>query len=394
MPWQEKSLMDKRLEFVTLARMEDANIRALCRSFKVSPDVGYKWIKRYAQGGVEALRDRSRRPLTSPRRSAAPMEQRVVEMRREHPSWGGRKIRQRLVDLGEQAPAESTISDILRRHGLLHVDGPARLPFVRFQRSRPNELWQVDFKGHVALARGGRCHPLTMIDDHSRYCLCLRACSDEQEATAKACMITVFRCYGLPEQLLCDNGSPWGSAGQDDCYTALEVWLLRIGVGVFHGRARHPQTQGKDERFHRTLKAEVLCRQDLLDNSHAQSLFDPWREMYNTERPHEALQLATPSTRYSVSQRQFPETLPDLGYQPGEDLRKVHQHGRICYRGSLWRIGRAFVGEQVALRPTSRDGVLLVCYGPHPVAELDLRTPGIVTRPAGSSAVSDPVNHV
>ncbi len=181
-----------------------------------------------------------------------------------------------------------------------------------------------------------------MIDDHSRYCLCLHACADEQEATAKERLTATFRCYGLPEQLLCDNGSPWGAAGEEDCYTALEVWLLRLGVPVTHGRARHPQTQGKEERFHRTLKAEVLCRQDLLDNPHAQSLLDPWRRMYNTERPHEAIELATPSTRYRVSQRAFPETLPDLGYQHGELLRKVHQHGRICYRGALWRIGKAF----------------------------------------------------
>lgn len=383
MPWQEQSVMDQRLEFVALALAEGANVRALCRRFKVSPDIGYKWIRRYRESGLEGLRDRSRRPLTSPRRSAEDVEERVVAMRRRHPAWGGRKIRKRLMELGEiQPPAESTIRDILQRHGLLHLDAPGKsAAVVRFERSLPNQLWQMDFKGHVALARGGRCHPFTMIDDHSRFCLCLRACGDEQEVTAKECLIATFRRYGLPEQLLCDNGSPWGSAGEDDCYTALEVWMLRVGVDVIHGRIRHPQTQGKEERFHRTLKAEVLCRQDLLDNAHAQSLFDPWRQVYNAERPHEALDLATPSTRYRLSTRPFPETLPDLGYQPGETLRKVHDHGRISYRGSLWRIGKAFVGEYMALRPMAHDGVLSVCFGPHRIAELRLDTPGLVVHP-------------
>lgn len=380
MPWQELSLMDQRLEFVTLALADGANVRALCRSFHVSPDVGYKWIRRYREGGTEALTDVSRRPHSSPRRSEGPIEQAVLDMRRLHPAWGGRKIRARLLALGKPAPAESTISDILRRNGLLCTDGAAAHPgpFIRFERSRPNELWQMDFKGHVFLSRGGRCHPLTMIDDHSRYCLCLQACDDEQEATAKECLTMAFRRFGMPERLLCDNGPPWGSAGQEDCHTTLEVWLMRLGVRMSHGRPRHPQTQGKDERFHRTLKAEVLCRQDLLDAAHAQALFDPWRLMYNAERPHQALDLATPSTRYRVSERAFPETLPDLGYQPGEQLRKVERHGRISYHGALWRIGRAFQGELLALRPTPKDGVLEVCYGPHAIAHLDAALPGVV----------------
>lgn len=378
MPWQEKSLMEQRLEFVRLAMVEGANVRALCRRFGISAVVGYKWIRRYEESGPEALADRSRRPHVSPRRSASQVEERIVEMRERHPAWGGRKIRSRLMQLGEKdLPAASTVTDILRRHGLLNTEGttgPA--PFIRFERERPNELWQLDFKGHVGLARGGRCHPLTMLDDHSRFCLCLEACGDEQEATVKKHLTRVFGRYGLPEGLLCDNGPPWGSAGEEDCYTALEVWMMRLGVRVKHGRPLHPQTQGKEERFHRTLKAEVLCRQDLLDNEHAQTLFDPWRGCYNGERPHQALGMATPSTRYVVSEREFPKKLPDLGYQAGEDLRKVQQHGRITYAQSVWRIGRAFEGELVAIRPTGKDGVMEVYFGPHPVAVLDLREPG------------------
>jgi len=283
---------------------------------------------------------------------------------------------------GESVPAASTITGILRRHGLLYAQGqePRSGVCQRYERAQPNELWQMDFKGHVGLARGGRCHPFTMLDDHSRYCLSLRACENEQEGTAKEALVAAFRCYGLPEQLLCDNGPPWGSAGEEDCYTALEVWLLRQGIRVSHGRVRHPQTQGKEERFHRTLKAELLCRQDLLDTGHAQGLFDPWRQMYNTERPHEALDLATPSTRYRASKRSYPEQLPELGYESGEELRVVQQEGRIWYRGTRWRIGKAFEGERVALRPTGQDGVLSVCYGPHRIAEVDMKKPGVVVQ--------------
>src|SRR5262249_24110405 len=151
---------------------------------------------------------------------------------------------------------------------------------TRFQRERPNELWQMDFKGHFATATV-RCHPLTVLDDHSRYCVGLRACGDERGETVRAELIALFRRFGIPERILCDNGPPWAAAGGEAKWTALAVWLLKLGIGVSHGRALHPQTQGKDERFHRTLDVEVIQRQIWADLRACQRRFDPWRHVYN-----------------------------------------------------------------------------------------------------------------
>jgi transposase InsO family protein len=172
---------------------------------------------------------------------------------------------------------------------LSEVDGAGeRRTVQRFERASPNELWQMDFKGHFAMVGGGRCHPLTVLDDHSRYSIGLRACENQQATTVMRELVTMFQQYGLPVQMLMDNGSPWGDSGGQP-WTIVTSWLIRLGIRVTHIRPHHPQTQGKDERFHRTLKAEVLRDRSHLDLPACQSDFDPWRDIYNRERPHEAL---------------------------------------------------------------------------------------------------------
>ncbi len=311
MPWQESSVETLRQEFVMLATQEGANIRELCRRFSISPDTAYTLLARYRQEGADGLRDRSRRPLHAPLQTAPAMEAAVCAVRGAHPAWGGRKIHRYLLDHGQRAaPAASTITDILRRHDLLdRTQSAHHRPWQRFAAAAPNDLWQMDFKGHIAL-RQGRCHPLTVLDDHSRYCLALEACGDERTDTVQTRLIALFARYGLPWRLLADNGAPWGDGRSR--YTVLTVWLLRLGITVTHGRAYHPQTQGKEERFHRTLKAEVLAGENFADLARAQAAFDPWRLSYNHERPHEALALATPGSRYVPSPRRYPETLGRL----------------------------------------------------------------------------------
>jgi transposase InsO family protein len=202
-------------------------------------------------------------------------------------------------------PAASTVGAILRRRGLVDpAASAAHRPYVRFARAHPNELWQMDFKGHVGMTCGGRCHPLTVIDDHSRFNLVLRACGDERDATVRGALAEAFGRYGQPREVLCDNGPPWGT-GYDPLrpYTRLGVWMIGHGILVGHGRPYHRQTQGKDERFHRTLVAEVLGRWTPGDLADAQAAFDAWREVYNHVRPHEALALAAPATAYRPSPR-------------------------------------------------------------------------------------------
>jgi transposase InsO family protein len=295
-------------------------------------------------------------------------------VRAEHPTWGGRKIRRVLETEGlAPPPSASTITAILRRHGQL--DGPRageRRDWVRFERPEPNDLWQMDFKGHFALT-AGRCHPLTVLDDHSRYALEIGACDNERGETVKARLEAVFKRYGLPQRILADNGSPWGTTGSGQRHTPLTVWLLDLEVSVGHGRPYHPQTQGKDERFHRTLKAEVLDGRRLETLDQAQDAFDRWREIYNAKRPHEALQMATPSTRYRMSARPWPAIIAPPDYEPQAIVRKVHDPGWISFKGRQINCPKAFVGRRVALRPTDTDGVFDLCYRSHFVAQLDMR---------------------
>jgi hypothetical protein len=215
-----------------------------------------------------------------------------------------------------------------------------------------------------------------VLDDHSRFALTVSACRDEQLGTVQTELKRVFRRYGLPDRMLMDNGPPWGSpwnAGEVRYWTMFEAWLLRLGVGVSHGRPHHPQTQGKDERFHRTLKAEVIGRCAWQDPAQCGRAFETWRHVYNAERPHEALQLATPTSRYRSSRRAFPERPAPIDYGPGAIVRKVQDQGRISFQNRTFAVGKAFIGEPVALRPTAIDGCFDVIYCLEKVAELDLR---------------------
>lgn len=376
MPWKAVTVMSQRKEFVSLVSAEDVNISELCRRFDISRKTGYKWIDRFRTKGDFSMADRSRRPKSIPIITPEEMERAIVRVRKRHSSWGGRKICKRLEDLGWQGvPAPSTITDILRRNGLLDPrESGKHRAWQRFEAEAPNDLWQMDYKGHVAIA-DGRCHPLTVLDDHSRYSLGIQACSNERAETVRNHLMMIFHRFGMPKRLLVDNGSPWGSANADPDtrYTALTVWLMRIGIRVVHSRPYHPQTLGKDERFHRTLKAEVLQYCSQLSILSCQKRFDEWRNIYNYERPHESLHMEVPGSRYQASTRSYVEKLPPIEYGPDDTIRKVHQ-GRISLHCRRFRIGKAFNGEYIALRPTSVDGVYDVMFCDHKIDEFDVRS--------------------
>lgn len=376
MPWPKVSIMSMRREFVMLASQEGANRRELCRRYAISPTTGYKWLQRTKADPEESYVDRSRRPLASPTRTAAAVEAAVLSVRDAHPAWGGRKLRRRLIDLGhDRVPSASTITEILRRHHRL--DGEAAdqgATCQRFARERPNELWQMDFKAQFPIDEG-HCHALSVLDDCSRFALALEACPDQRMDTVKGRLTGIFRCYGLPHALLADNGPPWGNSADADCrYTRLEVWLIQLGVPLHHGRPYHPQTQGKDERFHRTIEVELVGRRRFASLLECQQAFQRWRAIYNTERPHEAIGLDTPSRHYRSSCRSFPEHLPTVEY-PDRLVRKVQTNGRISFAGRKWPVGKAFANHPVALRPTLRDGSYHVFFCQQQVATIDLRDP-------------------
>jgi transposase InsO family protein len=371
MPWREVSIMDQRREFVRLATREGTNRRELCRRFGIHPDTGYKWLGRWAAN--EELADRSRRPHTSPKRTNAEIETRILAVRDAHPAWGARTIAHVLKKDGLQPPAVSTVHEILRRHdriGAPSLGGPPAK--LRFEMPAPNLLWQMDFKGWVPLANETRCHPLTILDDHSRYNLCLEACANERGSTVRERMELTFRRYGLPEAFFVDNGTPWGDPS-GECWTRLGVWLLKLGVEVWHSRPYHPQSRGKNERFHRTLKAEVFAVAHFRDLAEVQRAFDAWRSVYNLDRPHAALNYDVPASRYRPSVRSMPDRLPSVEYDDADIVRTVGATKTyVSFKGRLWKVPQAFGGERVAIRPLTGDGQYGIFLGAHQIANIDL----------------------
>jgi transposase InsO family protein len=356
----------QREEFVGLASQPDANVSELCRRFEISRKTGYKWLQR------TDLDDRSRRPQCSPSKMPDDREALVVALRAKHPAWGGRKLAHVLErDHGVQM-APSTANSVLRRHGLIdQAASRAATAWHRFEHEAPNALWQMDFKGHFAMD-SGRCHPLTVLDDHSRFNIVLHALDCERREPVRQLLQQAFEHFGLPERINADNGPPWG-APMPGALTALGVWLIRLGVKLTHSRPLHPQTNGKDERFHRTLAAEVLRGQHFKDLQDVQRRFDPWRHEYNAYRPHEAIGMHTPASCYRASPRSMPSTLPPVEYGPDDIVRRVGDGGRISIKGHKLRVGKALIGEDVALRPRAQDdGGFDVYFCHHRLDPIDL----------------------
>lgn len=364
MPFTTRSIMSQRIEFCLLASKPGSNISDLCRRYEISRRTGYKWLERYKEKGNKGLLDRSKRPYNFPNKTRTEIEEYVIRLRKNDPEWGSKKLHKLICkdkEVGkyrhEVIPCKTTITKILSRHGLIDPNRSKILKdFERFVRQYPNELWQMDYKGWFRLLNKQQCHPLTITDDHSRFNLCLEACKNQQEVTVKNALINVFRKYGLPYMILTDNGCPWGSTGNESregirLYTTLEKWLIQLNIKLIHGRPYHPQTQGKEERFHRTLKQELIDHEQFRDHEHCQKRFDVWREKYNCIRPHESLNFRTPAELYEPSFKIYTEKIRPYEYNMTDIKRKVDK-GTISFKNNAIRVGHAFDGEYVALRKT------------------------------------------
>ena len=370
MPWKETTPVSQRRDFLALHAQQAIAFAELCRRFGISRKTGYKWLSR-----ADDLNDRSRRPHNSPRKTAPDLELRVLELRQRHPAWGGRKISRRLADLGvEQVPKPSTVTHILRRHDLLAPRAAGQGGrYQRFEHLAPNDLWQMDFKGHVALS-SGRCHPLTVLDDHSRFNLVLHGVGGESTEQVQPVLQATFERYGLPSRINTDNGPPWGSPRVPGrSLSELTIWLVRLGIRISFSAPGHPQTNGKDERFHRSLKAEVLNGRSFRDLKHSQQAFDHWRPIYNHERPHEGIGMAVPASRYQASARAYPQVLPPIEYGPDDTVTTVGWNGAVRFRGLLLRVSSALKDQPIAFRPNpEKDGCYALYYCHHHFAEFDL----------------------
>jgi transposase InsO family protein/transposase-like protein len=377
MPWQPQAMMDIKREFVALASQAGANRRELCRRFAISPTTGYALLRRHSQEGPQALLPLSRRPHNSPGRTDEQLEQHVLDVRCEQPTWGARKIARRLRDLGLQdVPSPSTVTAILHRHGCISEAATAAAqPWQRFEHGCPNAMWQMDFKGDFMTTQG-RCHPLTLIDDHSRYSLAVRACANVSTETVRPLLGQVFQRYGLPARINTDNGAPWGTPRQPrNSLSMLAIWLIRLGIHISHSAPYHPQTNGKIERMHRTLKGDLLSRQTYTDLLDAQRAFEQWRITYNHVRPHDALGLDTPAQRYCASARAYPSTLPPIEYPSGDLVLTVGWNGQARLNKHKFSVSSSLMKLPIAARPDAAyDGCFDLYFCHHRFGRIDLRS--------------------
>jgi putative transposase len=363
MPWKECDKMDEKLKFI--AKLLDGNeMSAVCREYGISRKTGYKIWDRYKECGLKGLNDRSRRPYKQANQLPMQIEKLIVQIKKDKPYWGARKIRDRLHKKYPDIclPAKSTVHAVLDRNGLVNARKVRRYKAqgtALSQAQSPNDLWCADYKGEFLLGNQSYCYPLTITDQASRYLL---AC-DAQESTKQPYAFSVFerafKEHGLPNAIRTDNGSPFSNVQAMFGLSHLSVWWLRLGIELERTKPGHPEQNGRHERMHLTLKKEATkpAGRNLLQQ---QEKFDYFIDEYNNERPHEALDMKTPSEIYQPSLRKY-EGLPDLEYPLHDKTVTVSQCGRICLEGRKINFSRVFAGQDVGIKQVD-DKIWLVSF--------------------------------
>jgi transposase InsO family protein len=371
MAWGEVDVHERRVRFVVAAaecRNKHESFAALCRRFEISRQTGYTWLGRYTASGVAGVVEGSRRPKRSPGQTSAELEAAVVAARAQRPDWGARKLRFVLQAAGVHLPV-ITIHRILVRRGLVAAEDRHRPALQRFERAAPNELWQMDFKGpaHWNAPTG----PLSLLDDHSRYALELYATGSTRAEPVRERLEGVFRGSGVPQAMLMDHGTPWWNMASGSGWTGLTVWLMRQGIRLYFSAYRHPQTQGKVERFHGSLE-RALRRRGSPAPEAQQAWLDRFRQEYNQERPHEALGMRTPASLWLPSARAYQPEPPEWEYPAGAEVYRLGVAGQLFLGNRRWEVSRALAHQQVQLiRLQDR---ILVFYCETLIREFDLQT--------------------
>lgn len=352
--------MEERMRFVVAAEEKRLSMVALCELFGIAPKTGYKWLGRFEEKGVEGLEERSRRPLRNSRAVSAKVSGQLLGLRRQHPTWGARKLLAWLEarHRGTAWPAASTVTELLKRHELVRARQSG--PRVYQRRTSPlaipdapNAVWAGDFKGYFLVGNGTRCDPLTVTDGFSRYLLCCRALPSQRGDAVRPALETTFREYGLPRVFRTDNGAPFG-APSSGLLSSLAVWLIKLGVRPEYIDPGRPQQNGRHERMHLTLKQET-AQPPARDIRSQQHRFEAFCHEYNDERPHEALGQKTPGSFYSSSPRSFPRRLPEVEYPGHYHRRQVKQCGDIKWGGLLVRLSNSLKGQTVGLCEVDDD---------------------------------------
>jgi transposase InsO family protein len=382
MPWKGQTLEEQRCNFVLKAqKLQWGEFSQLCRESGISRPTGYLWLRRYRESGslFESFSDRSRRPAHSPNRTSKEIEKRVLWWRRRE-GWGAKKIREKLLAEGYMVPV-ITINRILKRLGLVSNERFGYHATLRFERELPNQLVQMDFKGEYRI-EGGYCYPLSLLDDHSRFAVGLYALGNRKGSSVQSCLIKTFESSGVPKAILVDHGTPWWGPTNIFGLTWLSVWLLKQGIRIHYSGYRHPQTQGKVERFHRTLKESLRHHGNPQTLSGFKSALARFKKVYNHQRPHEALQMAVPASRYQPSDKSYNPKPAEWEYPEGAIVNRLNSQGILTCPGGRRFVCEALANELVQIIPI--DHRWLIKYRHQLIREINTKT-GKTLPPGGSN---------
>lgn len=374
MPLKVKTLGEQRREIVARVRAGERTVTEMSRETGLSRKTIYQYLKR-ADDPADTLEDRSRRPDHQPNRTSAEVEDLIMAVAAEYPVWGESKVRKECARQYPEVslPSARTVGRIMHRNG--HHPGGTRtgpMGWQRFEAAAPNGLLQMDFKGWFRTTERITIHPLSVVDDHSRYLLGLVACTNQSRETVWNALEPIFCTHGLPERMLTDNAGPWAAPGSNAA-TDLELKLMRLGITLIHGRPYHPQTQGKVERFHGTLKRELIQRSTFTTVANTQEQFDQFREVYNTRRAHMALGDRYPADAYRPSPRPFPATIAPPEYPDAIAVRKVGYNGTISYANKRVRVHNQLANELVGIYQGEEEDHIDIVYYTTILRRVDLR---------------------
>lgn len=375
MPWENKTVEKLREEFVKSAE-HTRNFSALCREFGITRKTGYKWVDKGKKFG--SFCDGSHTPKTIKNKTSDDVEALILTIRNENPSWGGKTIRQVLLNQGyDNLPCVKTFNNILNRNGCISLEESLkRKPFIRFEKDLCNEMWQTDFKGDFELLDGTRCYPLDILDDHSRFVIKIAPKPNTLGVTAS--FKEAFYEFGLPNSVLSDNGSTF--RGFRGGYTGFEKWLMNHDVLPIHGRIKHPQTQGKIERFHRTMKNELLKHNQFKNLDEANRMFQQWREKYNNIRPHHALGMRCPADVYCPSNRTYNDKIEPYEYSGQYHIIKVNSWGYVRFHKWQVYLSETMIGEHIEFRTNPLGDSFIACYRNFKIAEFSTNSGELINR--------------
>ena len=375
MPWRSKTVENLRKEFVLSAK-EGTNFSALCREFGITRKTGYKWLKRYNES--ISLSDKSRAPNMIANKTPEATEQIIVALRKENPGWGAKKLKERLERDGHTIPCVKTVNNILNRYGCITPEEAAkRKAFIRFEKENCNDMWQTDFKGEFKMADQKYCYPLNIFDDHSRFVIKTVPCLRTSNVVIPA-FRTAFEEFGMPNSVLSDNGTQF--AGFRQGYTQFEKWLMNHDILPIHGRIKHPQTQGKIERFHRTMKDELLKHTVILDIADAELQLQRWRDKYNNKRPHEALNMKCPADVYIPSNRTYSDFVKRFEYGGNYHVIKVNNWGYVRFNKWQVYLSETMIGEHIEFRQNEAGDSFAAYYRNFKIAEFSMADGKLLNR--------------